>query len=162
MDLSAAQRDAVVDRILSKVKGGPGGCWIWTGTRNRWGYGGVSVKGRMWLAHRASYTLFAEPIPDGLQVCHRCDNPPCINPKHLFLGTPRDNVADMISKGRAVKLAQRGELNRNAKLTAENVAMVRKRLAAGETQQSIADSLGVSRSAVKDINTGRKWASLAA
>ncbi len=77
------------------------GCWIWTGSLTSRGYGYFACPGQQWLAHRFSYTNVYGPIPDGHFVCHRCDNPRCVRPSHLFIGTAQDNVQDMIAKGRA-------------------------------------------------------------
>lgn len=78
-------------------------CWIWTAGRGDHGYGGLkNDEGRSVSAHRFSYELHHGPIPEGMVVCHRCDNPPCVRPDHLFLGSPADNVQDMFQKGRAV------------------------------------------------------------
>ncbi len=76
------------------------GCWEWQAQRDKDGYGRIERVGRVFRAHRAAYELAYGPIPDGLQVCHTCDNPPCIRPDHLFLGTSRDNWQDSIDKGR--------------------------------------------------------------
>jgi hypothetical protein len=76
------------------------GCWLWVGSTNNKGYGQLFMNGRLQLAHRVSYQLHAGPIPDGVIVCHKCDNPPCVNADHLFLGTQTTNMADMSSKGR--------------------------------------------------------------
>jgi len=89
-----------------------GECVIWMGARTRWGYGqcGTACRG----VHRRSFELFNGPIPPGMFVLHRCDNPPCINPEHLFLGTYADNTRDMIAKGRARFWGRRAPANLNS------------------------------------------------
>lgn len=90
-----------IKRFWSSVdKDGENGCWLWTRGRNEHGYGVLDRKSGSGLAHRYSWELANGPIPTGLQVLHRCDNPPCVNPEHLFLGTRLDNMADMTAKGR--------------------------------------------------------------
>ncbi len=91
------------DRFWSKVRQS-GGCWIWTAGLSKSGYGKFAPSHRQTVgAHRVSYELFNGEIPDGMCVLHRCDNPPCVNPHHLFLGTQVDNVADRNSKNRQAR-----------------------------------------------------------
>jgi len=100
--------DRDIDRFLSKIdKTAPDGCWLWTAgkfspVRHGFGrYGAFWVGGKMRYAHRVAWEIFIGDIPSDMNVLHSCDNPPCCNPEHLFLGTQLDNVRDMISKGRA-------------------------------------------------------------
>src|SRR5262245_30204175 len=87
--------------LMKRVKLRDDGCWVWMGnTMKKDGYGYLTINKQSWLAHRLSWVTFRGPIPDGLCVCHHCDNPPCINPDHLFLGTIRDNIHDALNKGR--------------------------------------------------------------
>ncbi len=112
----------VPDPLWSRVDK-TGACWTWTGRRNAGGYGVLRIRGRsskILFAHRLAWELTNGPIPDGLFVCHHCDNPPCCNPEHLFVGTPKDNCHDMMAKGRhcprkpaAVKARSRSERKRD-------------------------------------------------
>jgi len=95
------------DRFWAKVnKNGPtpehalGPCWVWTGARSQFGYGNLTTNGKQENAHRVSWEIHFGPIPDGIRVLHACDNPPCVRPFHLFLGTQKDNNRDREAKGR--------------------------------------------------------------
>lgn len=95
------------DRFIEKVEKTEQGCWTWTAATYRKGYGHfqrlIDGKWRMYKAHRYSYEVYKGKIPSGMLVCHSCDNPTCVNPNHLFLGTQKDNMIDMLSKNRKVR-----------------------------------------------------------
>jgi len=117
------------------------GCLEWTGHRDEWGYGRYGADKR---AHRVSYAEAFGPIPDGMLVCHRCDNPRCVEPSHLFLGTNGDNTADRIFKGRCCF----------AKLTREQVAVIRQD---SRSRSIVADEYGVSITTIRRIRSGKSW-----
>lgn len=135
-------------------------CWEWQGYRNKKGYGRIASggsSGRMLAAHRVAWAAHnAEPVPPGLCVCHHCDNPACVNPAHLFLGTSPENTADMIAKGRAIKA--KGEAHGSSRLTEAQVLEARRlHSAGGMTKQSLSDRYGVSRSAIYYAVTRKTW-----
>lgn len=156
------------DKFWSNVaKGAADECWKWTRARHPKGYGQVWLAGKMRRAHRVAWELSNGPIPEGLHVLHRCDNPPCCNPAHLFLGTNADNVQDRDAKGRRVaasgdqhysrtnpEAVARGEQNGRAKLTEADVSAIR---ASTETHREIAAQFGVDRSTISDIRRREIW-----
>ena len=132
------------------------GCWMWTASINRDGYGQIGVNRKNTKAHRVSYELNKGPIPEGQCVCHTCDTPSCVNPDHLFLGTPSENVADMVEKGRLKDNS--GRNNPASKLTEAKVLDIRARYAAGDTTQAaIARRFGINASSVGHIVTRHTW-----
>lgn len=130
------------------------GCWIWIGAILKKGYGAFGFRGKVQNAHRVAYTLYVDEIPDGLLVCHHCDNRACVNPQHLFLGTSLDNTLDMMRKRRHNPV--KGESNAHAKLTENDVRLIRKR-AIDHSRQEIASVFKISISHVDKIINRRKW-----
>lgn len=131
-------------------------CWPWQGYRNKRGYGCLTIGGRNGRAvhtHRLAWELNFGSIPDGLCVLHKCDNPPCCNPNHLFLGTDADNVADKVKKGRQA----RGEHHGQSTLTTELVLQIRKLHADGGKTSVIARLLKMPYSTVRNIINRTRW-----
>ena len=146
-------------RVLILTDGS--GCHIYTGRKNVHGYGSLpSIKknGNV-MAHRFSYEIYKGPIPLGMIVCHSCDNPPCVNPDHLWLGTCKDNNEDRAIKGRSCKNPKmsKGRDHYYAKLTENDVVEIRKRRMSGEDLLSIANSYGVRKQTVWGIVKRRAW-----
>ncbi len=135
-------------RFWSKVDvGNPDECWEWISFRDSEGFGHFSIKGRQYYSHRVAWYLTFGRISKGLCVCHHCDNPSCVTPSHLFLGTQRDNLQDASRKGHW------------GKLTADDVREIREILSEGDwSRQEIADAFGVRRSHISRIKRGKKWA----
>jgi hypothetical protein len=159
-------------------------CHVWTGGHAHWGYGRFRIGADTLQAHVAAYLLFVGKVEDK-NVLHKCDNPPCVNPDHLFLGTQKDNVADMLAKGRQSRgishsrvmlvVAARGvrnishkhpelrqgERNGRAKLTADLVREIRARYACGNiSQKALADAYAVGRMSINFIVRGKRWRSV--
>jgi hypothetical protein len=146
----------VDERFWSKVRKGDG-CWVWTACRNWAGYGKFWDGERLTAAHRHSWVVHHGPIPDGLCVLHRCDNPPCINPDHLFLGTYRDNNLDTLGKGRRGYNGAPGERNSHSKLTPAQVYEIRRRGDAGERSSTLASEFGIGWTSTDRIVKRLNW-----
>lgn len=151
----------MVDRRLeARSKESEGGCWLWQGAKAAVsGYGRITVGSRSdgtrrnVSTHRYSYEQYRGEIPDGMFVCHHCDNPSCVNPDHLFLGTPSDNMADKVTKGRQAKEEWHGM----AKLNWRDVHDIRGRLREGARQVDLSKQFGVSQSQISAVKRGISW-----
>lgn len=133
-------------------------CWNWQKCKNDKGYGWIGLSGTKILAHRYSYQVFVGEISDGLCVLHKCDNPACVNPDHLFLGTLKDNAVDKVNKGRAYTGCHQGELHPSCKLKTSQVIEIRNLYKSGNfTQKELANKYSLSQSHVADIINKRKW-----
>lgn len=127
------------------------GCKIWMGSV--WGgYGVFKVKGKTLKAHRVAYELYVGDIPKGLEVCHTCDNPLCINYNHLFIGTHTDNMKDRERKGRGANRA--GIMNGRAKLTDDTVRYIRN---SNKSTTELAKEFGISQSVMSKAKSGKTW-----
>ena len=147
-----------IKRFLSWVEKFDTGCWLWKGYLSKDGYGRFRFYGRNGKkvqAHRASWILNFGPIPEGMFVCHKCDNRKCVNPEHLFLGTPQDNMNDMVAKGRSGDT--RGEKSGLTHLTDADVLSIRARYPQGTKLIDLAREYGVAKSTVSYIVNGHTW-----
>lgn len=171
------RRTPLADRFWPKVdRRSPDECWLWTGAHHPAGYGRIGIGGsgsRMAPATHVAWMLCnGTPVPPGMLVCHHCDNPPCVNPAHLFIGTPKDNQQDMSRKGRAKaprlrgsshplrvdpSRAARGEEHGCALLTAESVVAIRNAFSCGERITSLARRFGVARPTIRRVVLRETW-----
>lgn len=143
----------LMTRFWSKVRRGDG-CWTWIGAKDATGYGFIKSRDAKQLrAHRVAYENLVGPIPEGLFVCHRCDNRSCVNPDHLFLADHDGNMRDMAEKGRARPSI--GEANGSSKLRIEDVRAIR--AISGCSCARIAEKFGVTEMAVWKIRAGKAW-----
>lgn len=142
-------------RFKKKFKvAGPDECWIWTGSKQHFGHGECRIMNGKTAAHRVAWVLAGNEIPDGLCVLHKCDNPPCVNPAHLFVGTRGDNSRDMLAKGRNV--APRGERCAAAKLTSQQVLEIRRRFGQ-ESAINLGRVFGINRRTVYKLVKKLRW-----
>lgn len=148
----------IMKRLMSHVQKVEGGCWIWTGARKSKGYGSMRIgpksRSRTVAVHRLMWAETHGPIPVGFCVLHHCDNPPCINPDHLWLGTNSDNILDKMRKGRTPN----GELHWRARLKKEAARDIRSRFRALLIELS--GKHGVSVETVRGVAAGKGWRSL--
>jgi hypothetical protein len=148
------------ERLLSKIViDNETGCWNWTAYKNVDGYGQLLVKRQAHGAHRISYQVHRGQIPVNMKVCHSCDNPACINPAHLFLGTQTENVADMDAKGRRARgdsVANKGVDHPMAKLSESDVLAIK----AAKSSRGLSKKYGVDYRHIWRIRTGKRWTSV--
>ncbi len=151
--MKASSNDSIYDCFFNRVDKS-GDCWIWLGNIDLEGYGRVQFNLKTVKAHRFSYEMFVGRIPDGLLVCHHCDNPSCVRPEHLFVGTQKDNHRDCEIKGRHAK----GEKNGRAKITKVEAGEIRELYKTGKyTQQKLGFDFGISQGVVSKILLNELW-----
>lgn len=149
-----------LDWIFDRCEKKDSGCLEWRGLKNHAGYPRICFPGRgVMIGGRSVYTLIHGEIPPGKFVCHTCDNPSCLNPDHLFVGSPKENTSDMFSKGRnnaktSPESFRRNENHPSSKLSVAQVLEIRK---SNKTRQKLADEYGVSKSAINAICLGKTW-----
>jgi len=160
---SETYRIEIKERLLKKVvkQEDEDLCWSWTAMKNEDGYGCHSFAGESTLAHRVSWIVHNGPIPYGLYVLHKCDNRQCVNPKHLFLGTQKENVHDMRAKGRRIWNGNKGMAHPLRVLTVENVLEIRKLHAAGGvTFRALSKQFEVGETQIRRIVRRERWATV--
>jgi hypothetical protein len=144
------------DRLISRIVCAGSECWHWVGVRSDFGYGRMTYEGRTQAAHRLSYRAFVGEIPDGFSVLHRCDNPSCINPDHLWLGTYADNRRDCQDKGRwRLKNKKSGFAHHSTIVTPALLAEAQRMRSEGLSYKRVAAQLGVSTMTVWHAMNGR-------
>lgn len=148
--IAAASDPEVARRFLSKVELS-GECWVWVAGRFQSGYGAFYTGGKTRRAHRVSYELFTGSLPSAALITHHCDNPPCVNPEHLWAGTPQTNMDDKVARRRQAHV--RG----NRKLNEEQASEIRAALLGGERQSVLAAKYLVSQATISFIKSGTTW-----
>ena len=145
-----------INRFKSKLKK-TDGCWNWTGYLIKLGYGHSSFNKKTILAHRLSWILHKGEIPDGMCICHSCDNRKCVNPDHLWIGSHTDNVRDMFIKGRNFKKSRKGENSRHRKLDYLKVENIKKLKLCGMKSVDIAKIYDVIPATICHVLKGKTW-----
>jgi len=151
---------SVKERLLSSANTNDKGvCWEWMKRINNHGYGSIGVNGKTRLAHRVSFETFNFTIPNGLIVCHKCDNKKCINPEHLFLGTHKDNTQDMIKKcrQRPPEGQEHWHFNGKHKLRIVDVIKIKEQLSKGVSAVKISSEFNVTASSIYGIKSNKTW-----
>jgi hypothetical protein len=149
----------VFESFVSRIAPSESGCWEWTGGRSKKGYGAIKQRAFNGMphqakSHRLSYELFNGPIPEGMFVCHKCDNPGCVNPDHLFAGSAADNVHDCAAKGRRVDMLK---VKSGAKLTRGDVESILSKMLAGSCDSDLANEYGMTQASIFKIRRGDGW-----
>ena len=143
-------------KFWERLEHTPEGCWEWTRALTKAGYGAMGLKrGVVETTHRISWRLANGTIPEGMNVLHKCHNRKCCRPEHLYIGTQKDNVRDMLEAGRAG--GRKGETHHKAKMTSEQIAEIRQKRAEGQTGTSLAKEYGLAHSGIYRIVNNRGW-----
>ena len=149
--MQLGKHGTIKDRFFSRFKKSDNGCWLWTAHADKDGYGILPATGNAVRAHRFSFEHHIEPIRKGNVICHTCDTPSCVNPDHLFMGTVKDNCADMINKNRDKMIGSR---NNKAKLTEKDIPLIRE---SKYHKSVLAIRFEVSESTIKRIKARTLW-----
>lgn len=150
-------RPSLEERFYNKVNK-TDSCWIWTAYRSNFGYGTIGIEKKTCKAHRVAWELEYGTIPKDMQVCHSCDNPSCVRPSHLFIGSQQDNIDDQMKKKRHVSF--KGSDNGMSRLSEEDVRSIHDGDSKGISHNKIAQYHGVSRHHVSQIIRGKRWVHL--